>query len=258
MHTILLVDDEEIICNSMKAKIERIPGLDVEEILTAYNALDALKIAEKVNPDVIITDIKMPGMNGIELIKEMINNDLRGEYIILSGYDDYVYVREAFKCGIVDYLLKPASTEDIKEKLYLAFERVEEKTKKITQNPYRWPMHQEFENNTPREKSIIDIALKYIEDNIENVALTAVSNMVCMNYTYFSEFFKKQTGITFSDYVMNVKMRKAKALLQDPLNQIQDVAYEIGYENPKNFTRAFKKYYGISPTDFRKNNIVNH
>ena len=57
---------------------------------------------------------------------------------------------------------------------------------------------------------------------------------------------------------MNVKMRKAKALLQDPLNQIQDVAYEIGYENPKHFTRAFKKYYGISPTDFRKNNIVNH
>ena len=58
--------------------------MDVEEILTAYNALDALKIAEKVNPDVIITDIKMPGMNGIELIKEMINNDLRGEYIILA------------------------------------------------------------------------------------------------------------------------------------------------------------------------------
>ena len=80
------------------------------------------KITEKVNPDVIITDIgSTAGMNGIELIKEMINNSLRGEYIILSGYDDYVYVREAFQMWYSGLLIpkKPASTEDIKEKNYI-------------------------------------------------------------------------------------------------------------------------------------------
>ncbi|HHX68789.1 MAG TPA: response regulator, partial [Gallicola sp.] len=117
MYNILIVDDEEIICSSLKARLEKILGNGFNSIHEAYNGIDAIKLAEKTNLDIVITDIKMPKMDGIELIREMKRRNLSRNFLVISGYDDYEYVREAFRSGIVDYLLKPVSIRDLEEKL---------------------------------------------------------------------------------------------------------------------------------------------
>ncbi len=249
MYNILIVDDEEIICSSLKARIQMLGGEGLNNIYEAYNGKEAIGLAEKVKLDIVITDIKMPEMNGIELIREMTRKNLARQFLVISGYDDYEYVREAFKCGIVDYLLKPVSMKDLKEKLEGIFNALKQKGGEQADN------NSDTNQATEDKRSlstVVDIAKKYIQENdIRRINLAVISNEVSMNYTYFSELFREETGVTFSRYLMDVKMSKAKDLLMDPCKKVHHIAYELGYENPKHFSRAFKKYFGISPTDYR-------
>jgi len=249
MYNILIVDDEEITCHSLKARIEKLFETTPKTIYEAYNSEDAIKLTEKVNIDIVITDIKMPGMNGIELIKKIIKNSLACRFLVVSGYGDYEYVRKAFLLGIDDYLLKPISSKDLKDKLEDIFKKLQQKKGQQILNGSN---AQQSLGSTSSVSTVVEIAKKYVQENdIKNINLTTVSNHVSMNYTYFSELFKKETGVTFSQYLMDVKMSKAVDLLKNPCNTVQQIAYELGYENPKHFSRAFKNYFGISPTDFK-------
>src|SRR5690606_24972134 len=103
-----------------------------------------------------------------------------------------------------------------------------------------------------QNKPLIHVVKKYIEDRIfDNISLTEVSNLVSLNYSYFSTWFKEETGETFSNYVMKTKMNHAKRLLEDPYLRINEVASKVGYDNNYHFSRAFKNYYGISPKAYR-------
>ncbi len=128
MYSILIVDDEVMICKGIKSLIEYINIPKITKILTAYNAIEAEKIARNEIPNIIITDIKMPGINGIELIKRLIRNDPDNHcrFIVLSGYDDFHYVKDAFKIGVRDYLLKPASTRELKDVILKVIQEIEE------------------------------------------------------------------------------------------------------------------------------------
>lgn len=99
----------------------------------------------------------------------------------------------------------------------------------------------------------IELATKYIRKNFhKNIDMAMVANMVSVSYTYFSKFFKKETGVTFSDYLKKIRMEEAKKLLADPTNRINEVCRMVGYDNPKYFTRLFRSYFGVSPSKYRK------
>ncbi len=105
------------------------------------------------------------------------------------------------------------------------------------------------------DKSVIDLAIKFINDNYgKNITLATVSNHYNMNYSYFSRIFKDFIGISFSQYLLNIRMEKARELLlSDPELKISDIATQVGYsgDNVQNFTRAFKKYFGKSPKNYK-------
>lgn len=511
MLDLMIVDDEELIRRDIQSKITRISHPAINNIIMAADGMEAKQAIRDFKPDIVISDIRMPGIDGLFLIRECSNTNPMIKFIVLSGHDDYRYVREAFKYGVVDYLLKPVrlselelqlnkailqytkstekgtsasgnnlsneirpqliamlrgdsldnkitdlsdnahlegswsifrflyeqhdtghnlSTENLQEKLddlllaniegmpircialnadkeggsialnynenviidkimslldklvdHLAvvcstrvmaalssthtlsnikdanvetshilsyrilyegsfvlsakdvndkriklplddieIERLLEslrtlnikKSKEeiskwfnskrlqtidtasirqmylmILTEMHRWhcdklpsesicrnddfnrhhslleirthlfkqldSINMSFSQSGVRSKSAISLVKQYIEEHpLGEVTLAEVSNLVSMNYTYFSSWFKMEVGLTFSAYIMKQRMERAKRLLEEPGTRINEVAVRVGYENMYHFSRAFKNYTGLSPKEYRK------
>ncbi|MFB9328016.1 response regulator [Paenibacillus aurantiacus] len=257
MLNLMIVDDEELIREDIKSKVFRIAHPAIGHIEMAASAIEAKQFMRKQKPDVVISDIRMPEMDGLTLIRECAQTDPEMRFIVLSGYDDYSYVREAFKHGIVDYLLKPVRLSDLEMQLNKAIQLCTPLNLQETRlsSPGQSeiilkPTRQEQDYST---KSMINIVKQYIESRpYGEVTLAEVSSLVSMNYSYFSTWFKDETGQTFSTYIMTLRMEKAIKLLNNPTLRINEIASQVGYDNIYHFSRAFKNYSGKSPTEYRK------
>lgn len=136
IYNILIVDDEELICKGLKSMIERSNLKEVGQVSYTSEPVKIQDMVEGLNTNIIITDIRMPEITGLDLIKIISKINLNIKFIVLSGYDDFKYVKEAFKLGACDYLLKPASMDELKsmlEKVISNFKE-EEKIKLNKQN----------------------------------------------------------------------------------------------------------------------------
>lgn len=259
MITVVIVDDEELICRSLKSMIRRINHPAIGDVEYCSDSLSAQKLITEMNPQIVISDIKMPDMNGIQLIESVKDACPCTKFIILSGYNEYEYVRSSFKLGIVDYLLKPVAIDELKNLLDNTIGIIVQEDKQKTLQNCEYG-HKEKSGNTHEQpletyRTVIDKVKDFVEANYHrDINLASAANHVCMNYSYFSKLFKDETGMTFSSYLLKTRMEAARKLLMDPEKKIQDVAREVGYglDNTQNFTRAFKNYFGSSPTSFRK------
>ncbi|KRE64657.1 helix-turn-helix domain-containing protein [Paenibacillus sp. Soil750] len=128
MYTVLIIDDEELIGSGVKAKLERANVAGIRDIYVANGGPQGLAMAKTLQPNIIITDIRMPELDGIQLIRELTPLLTRTKFIMLSGYGDYPYVREAFKYGAQDYLLKPAASDELGQQVQSAIASIEKDT----------------------------------------------------------------------------------------------------------------------------------
>ena len=120
MYEILVIDDEEVICRGIKSKIERSGIPNLGEIMLSFNAVEARERIRSTKPNIVITDICMPKINGLDLIKYALTESNKTRFIVLSGYEEFQYAKTALKLGVVDYILKPANIHVIKEALEAA------------------------------------------------------------------------------------------------------------------------------------------
>lgn len=251
MLKVLIVDDEEIICRGIKSILERIHNPDIGEIHMAFSGMEGEKAAASIRPDIMITDIRMPDISGLALIKNVLKSGQDVKFIVLSGYDEFEYVKEAFKMGVADYLLKPASVTKLREVLEKVIEEIkaEKEKKKSEKEKQNALMEIRIRENA------VEAAREYIRENFrKNINMAIVANKVSMNYSYFSTLFKEKTGLNFVDYLTHVRMEEAKKLLLDPEIKIYEITALIGYDHPKHFTRVFKNHFGMSPKEYRKIN----
>lgn len=516
MYNILIIDDEELICRGLKSMIERSSHNDINKVQTISNTEKVQELVAKFQPDIIITDIRMPQMSGLDIIKNISKLNKNIKFIVLSGYDDFNYVKEAFKLGVQDYLLKPVTIDELRdvlnkiiniikeeqqikisqenkthqymeailenklnklfsgsqlseenikdtfkelkivfqykffsvsalninegisdsknlENIRLCLDKVMEKLINKTEiaifylydlnnnlvfifnhsNEIKIGQLKEYlvmlmsslkesmnlqcissisdigsdiksiitshleamealtyrlvyelnevieyseikdkcsmedsylrqldrlkeyvinyntinisnlidelfsKNNLKdiniksivrlynktitkiyevaeeeniiifidkpfssfnslsdlkihlktlifdfisllkkrgSEKSISDVVKKYVNENYsKDIDMAVVSNMVSLSYTHFSKIFKDESGMNFSDYLTKVRMEKALEMVSNPVNKINDISKSVSYNNPKHFTRAFKNYFGFSPSEYRVN-----
>lgn len=151
---------------------------------------------------------------------------------MLSGYDDYHLVRQAFLSGADDYLLKPVDLEELREKLF----RTEDAAR-----PEAAAGDFQFES-----------VLAFIDENIcRDLTMDEAAANIAMSYNYFSKRFREVTGYNFPEYVNRRRIELSKAYMRDPSLRIADIAYKIGYHSPSSFSRAFRKYEGCYPSDYR-------
>lgn len=244
---ILIVDDEVLICENLKGKIERI-SKDTHQIEVAYSAQEGFILFEKSHPDIVITDIHMPGISGISLAKRIREIDKQVPILILSGYDDFSYVRKAFLVGVNDYLLKPVAAKELMEKISNVTKECKVdhtiQNKNINEN--------NIQIDHVEENHMINHAIEYMLMNIDKaLTMKDVAEYINMSYSYFGKVFKRHIGSSFNAYLLKIRMEKALQYIEDPYIKVNEIAYKVGYNNPSHFSRAFKQYTGKYPIQYR-------
>lgn len=206
------------------------------------NGLYVLEYLKAHHVDVILSDVVMPCLSGIELAKAVYEQYSDGvKMIFLSGYSEFEYAKKALTYGVVGYILKPAKYSELAE----TFAKLRTLLDSKTAEPQE-------KDEVPEEiHPIISMVKEYVEENYRTANLTKAAQLVYMNPSYLSQFFKKNTGMKFSDYIMQVRMEKSRQLLQELDLKVYNISDMVGYSDPQNFTRAFKRYWGNPPEYYR-------
>lgn len=260
-YRIMIVDDERIVREAIASPAVW-NGYPVSVVKAASNAIEALDYIDEHKVDLILTDIKMPVMDGIELMKRV--RTLRPEtvFIILSGYAEFSYAQEALRYGARDYLLKPLDEKTLVSVVLKCME--EEKSRRFIDTMHRTPAftpafaEKQSENRSKNcySQTILKI-MEVVDAEIANKELSLKwisAHKLFLNENYLSKMFQKEVKQRFTVYLLERRMFLAMKMLADnPDALIQDVASETGFgDNPQYFSITFKKYTGYTPTEYKK------
>nr|WP_220185934.1 response regulator [Paenactinomyces guangxiensis] len=247
----MIVDDEQRTREGLKKTLE-LWSAGRYEILTAEDGNKALEIFNSGKVHLLITDICMPEMNGLRLLKTLRENEKKPVVLILSGYPDFDYAQEAIRLGVVNYLLKPINKQQLIEAVEQALETQKSKERAGYIEKVADKRILQVERNESLTKSPIKEAIQYINDHIDSqITLKEVADMVYLNASYFSVLFKEQTGLTFSEYLTRKRLELAKSLLLSTSLSIQEISRKVGYQTAKYFIKIFKDYEGVTPGNYR-------
>ena len=250
LYGVLIVDDEYEIRRGISTFFpwEMLGFKVVGQADNGKKALDMI-LKDTIKIDVLLTDVKMPVMDGIELTRQV--REIRQDIIVifLSAYSDFEYARDALKLGVHDYILKPTEYDKLinvftKLKAYL------ENRELSRQNGSKEALPGSDALNY--RGKVIQTIKKYLNTHFADASLESAAKFVNFSPSYLSTVFKEETGTNFSDYLIAIRMKKAAMFLDDINYKTHEVSELVGYSNPKNFARTFKKYYGVSPREYRK------
>ncbi len=237
MLNVYIADDEVWITLGLKKLLERI-NADTWVVGTANNGLTAREEIAQFKPDVVFTDIRMPGLSGLELLQEIPRVSPETKVVIITGYAEFAYAKEALKHHAFDYLLKPIKEEELA---------------KVINSIKNSNTDDEQADSEPVYDKMIDNVIKDIRDHyMEDISLTSLADKYSISTGHLSNMIKERLQVGFSDYISSLRMQRAKELLRDESMSIQEIAETVGYNDYFYFTKVFKKVVGISPSKYRK------
>ena len=249
MYRLLIADDEETIRNGLKKMITSF-DLDFSSIETAEDGETALKMVQQFKPEIILMDINMPYMDGLSVIKEIRKIDNEVKIIIVSGYDDFSYAQKALSLEVFSYLLKPIQINDLLKTLQDAINSYTERLLELNQlSKQTLNTHQSIGNQ------VIDFIKEHITNN--KLSLEYIANELNISNSYIIKIIKNKTNMNFTDYVNQLRINLAiQLLLNDNIDySIQEISEKVGYNSQHYFSRAFKKYTGLSPLQYKTKNL---
>lgn len=238
MYSVYIADDEMWVIVGLKKRIEK-TGLPFQVVGEANNGVMALEEIEKKKPDILFTDIRMPGYNGLELLELLRKKEFDTKVVLISGYAEFEYAQSAIRNGAYDYLLKPID----QDKLQTVLERI------LGDGSTESGNVQELVAPSTIRKIMDEIKEHYTE----NITLTGLAEKYSISVSYLSELLKEHLQLSFSEYISSKRIQKAKELLADDSLSIEQIAEQTGYNDYFYFTKVFKKNTGISPSKYRKN-----
>jgi two-component system response regulator YesN len=240
MYGIVIADDELMIRKGLMS----IPwnDYDIQVLGVAEDGHQALTLLKTQCPEILLTDIRMPGIDGLKLIEAAKAENPEIQSILLTGYEDFNYAREAIRLGAVGYILKPSDPDEIIESV--------NKAKRNLDN-YGRNNSNHLKTTTIRNKAIGKL-FDYMEKHYaEEITLYTAAEYVHMNHIYVSRLFKKEIGKTFLDVLTTIRLQKACELLADNDNKIYEIAEKVGIYDSGYFSQVFKKYYDMTPSEYR-------
>ena len=240
VYSIMIVEDEYLVRQGISSLVD-FKKFDMQVIGEAENGIEAWEKIQAECPDIILTDINMPQMNGIKLAQLAREQYPQLHIIFLTGYDDFEYALSAVKLGADDYLLKPFSREDVEAMLIKVKEKLD-KEKKQQQ------VHELVEK---AEFSDLEQA---IHDRLADteLSLKSLSFQLGFNSSYLSVLIKKELGLPFQDYLIQERMKRAKLLLLTTDLKVYEIAEQVGFEDMNYFSQRFKQIVGVTPRQFKK------
>ena len=236
---VLLVDDEIMIREGFK-KLFDWEAHGCEVVGEAADGMEALAQMDALDPDIAIMHINIPIMNGLKVIQLSRIKHPETAFVIVSGYDDFSYCREALRLQITDYILKPVDYEEFGTCI---------DNLKIALFQRQW----EKETVDLQEGRTIHSITRYLQEHMaEDVSLTVLAEQFHLSGQYISQLFKNEIGVNFLAYLTNIRMEKAKKLLLSTSMSIGEISEQLGYGDYRVFTKVFKKSEGITPSQYRR------
>lgn len=241
---LMIVEDEKFIRDGIRYLLSEIPG--ITDIDTACDGEEAwYRITEsKRFPDIIITDIRMPGMDGLELSDKIREHSSASKIIFISGYEDFSYAKKAIGLGASGYVTKPVVQEELLELVG----RVMVQIRREEQFDRQQEILCFHENNSDM---LLGEILNQMRENPGSVSLKALSESWGVSTSYISILFKDKTGHNFKDYLLDCRMKRAKELLAAGC-PAAEICESLGYSDYDYFSKSYKKYHGESPAEYRK------
>lgn len=242
---VLLVEDEEIIRRGLKLTTPW-SKYGCEVIGEAVDGEDGIEKIQTLHPDIVIADVKMPKCSGLEMMERM-RGKASCEYIILSGYDDFTYAKKAMKLEVHGYLLKPVDDEELEEVLQSTIHRIREK--RLVSQMENQVMTKELHS---LQDKYLDKACKILKERYrENLTLKSVADELFISDSYLGKLFKSKTGYTFLEMLTFYRIRAAVDFLMDSDMKVYEIAYAIGYNDSKYFSKVFQKVAGCKPMEIK-------
>ncbi len=232
-----------------KGLAQRLPWQDIgfEVCGSVENGKQALQYIRQNPVDVVLCDIVMPVMTGLELLEALRGEKITTRLVFYSAHENFQYIQEALELGAANYVLKSASYHELIRVFTKLLTEMDE------QNPDAAKTQEKILSYNEKIISIIKI---YTQEHYRDISLEALTSIVHMNADYISKFFKKHSGIYFSEYLIRVRMLKAAQLLDQVEHKTYQVGEMVGYSNAFNFTRAFKNFFGVTPKQYRSQKLL--
>ena len=239
---IVIVDDEPKIRRGMKTLLEEQDGFEVIGIYD--NAMSSLSDLDEKQPNVLITDIKMPEYSGLDLIEKIREKDKNLYIIILSGYGSFKYAQRAIRSGVYRYLTKPTNPRE----LISVLREIELKIEGINRTVSKSEENESVEVGN----LLIRKALDYIELHYaEKIGLKTLSDALYISPNYFSDLFRRHMKVKFSDFLIEYRLKKACILLKKPEYKVSEIAEMVGFRDSTYFSTVFKKTYNLTPLEYK-------
>nr|WP_288643283.1 helix-turn-helix domain-containing protein [uncultured Anaerobutyricum sp.] len=236
---VVLVDDEIMIREGFKRLFDW-ASHDCEVVGEAADGMEALAQIDHLQPDIVIMDINIPIINGLKVIQTSRMRYPDMAFIIVSGYDDFSYCREALRMRITDYILKPVNYEEFGsciDRLKIAL----------------YEKRKTEEQDAQEERTITGI-IRYLQEHLDKeISLNILADEFHLSSQYISQLFKSEIGVNFLAYLTNIRMERAKKLLLATSLSIGEISEKCGYADYRVFTKAFKKEEGSTPSQYRRN-----
>lgn len=254
MYSLLIIEDEPLIRKGILTLID----YDRLNISSCYEAEDGQEGLEQFvahSPDLVLLDINLPHMNGIQLAEQFKQLKPQVKIAILTGYDYFDYAVLALRIGVDNYILKPVNKNDISAILKGLIEKLEQEhiQKEVSRSvDALYPLdNKTAENKDDYRKLIHEILI----ENLGNAdfSLQRLAQELNLNSSYLSTLFKKLFAMPFQDFMLNLRLERAKLLLLTSHLRIYEIAEKVGFEDVNYFSTRFKKVYGLSPKQFLQN-----
>ena len=241
--TVILVDDEPSVLRMLKQVIDW-DSLGLIVCAECRNGKDALEKIQSLTPDLVLTDIRMPFITGLEIVEHCLRvMEKKPEFIVLSGYGDFELVRSAFRLGVRDYALKPIDPQELSDLLTkYAPGKQRPNTAMVSVGP------------SDQLGSNVEKVVGFINQHFsESISLKSLGDKFLLNPVYLGQMLKKRLGMYFGNYLQSLRIEEAKWLLTSTDLKIHAIAEEVGYHDKDYFTIKFEETTGMTPSDYRRN-----
>jgi len=266
MIRVLIAEDEDIERNALRTLINQNYKGEITIVGEAVNGKEAIDLTNSLNPHIVLIDIHMPKVNGLEAAEKIRKDAPETIIVIVTAYSTFEYARQAIKIGVQDYLIKPYSIASLTEmmddavsKLNAALvarqqnRRVEERllfmreqVKKLSSNT------ENIETEMPRD--LIEEIQNYIKCNYsQQITLEDISKLIGLSKYHLSRMFSEKVGMGIKEFSIDFRIKRAQDLLSKGM-PVAEVAYSIGFNDPNYFSKLFKKYIGCTPSCYQKRN----
>ncbi|SFB75828.1 response regulator transcription factor [Butyrivibrio sp. YAB3001] len=258
MYRVLIVEDEDIIRKGIAYTMDW-PGMGCSIVGEAANGQEGIDKIAELSPDIVMADIMMPVMDGIEMIRTAKSSEDMPAFksIILTSYADFEYAKKAIDLDVSAYLMKPVDEEELKKavaKITTELEK-ERKLEKISENNAMAGNMPTAFIKTDKENDYVQHILDYTKEHYaDKISIEAFSEELGVSASYLSRKFKESTGTSFLDFLNKYRVQQAVRLLETGKYKVYEVSDMTGFTDYKHFNTVFKRYTNVSPSEFLKLN----